>query len=115
MASVVVRTVAVIEHTLLDLLSDAEERKDPARSAESETAAVEALEETIRRNDSASPRRRAGLRDDIRKDRRSIAVTEFTSGILAHTEYQLLVTSASPGSQGKSNPSLRSFAWTDCS
>jgi hypothetical protein len=36
-----VRTVAVIEHTLLDLLSDAEERKDLARSVEA--SAVEVL------------------------------------------------------------------------
>ena len=84
MASVVVRTVAVIEHKLLDLLSDAEERKDLARSAESEAAAVEALEEAIRGNDSTPPRRKAGLRDDIRKDGRSIAVIEFTSSILAY-------------------------------
>jgi hypothetical protein len=36
---------------------------------------VEVLAETITKNDSASPRRQAGLRDDIRKDGRSIAVT----------------------------------------
>jgi hypothetical protein len=80
-----VRTVSVIEHTFPDLLSDAEKRMDLAKSADSEAAAVEVLTETIRENDPASSRYQAGLRDDIRKDARSIAVTEFTSSILAPT------------------------------
>jgi hypothetical protein len=47
---------------------------------------VEVLAETISENYRASPRYRAGLRDDIRKDGRSIEVTEFTSSILAPTD-----------------------------
>ena len=62
-----VRTVAVTEHLLLDLLSDAE-RKDLAWSTEA--AAVEVLAETISENDPASTCYQAGLRDDIRKDGR---------------------------------------------
>jgi hypothetical protein len=103
MALVAVRTVAVIEHMLLDLLSDAEERKDRARGAEA--AAVEVLAQTIRENDPASSRHQAGLRDDIKKDGRSIAVTEFTSSILAH----LLSTNRSRHRPLKSNRYLRSF------
>ena len=57
-----VRTVAFTERMLLDLLSDAEERKDLARSAEA--AAVEVFAETISENDPASSRYQAGLRDD---------------------------------------------------
>ena len=79
-----VRTVSVIEHTLLDLLSGAEERKDLARSAEA--TAVDVLAETISENYPASPRYQAGLRDDIRNDGRSIAATEITSSILAPTD-----------------------------
>jgi hypothetical protein len=56
---VAVRTVAVIEHMLLDLLSDIEERKDRARSAEV-AAAVEVLAQTISENDPASSRHQAG-------------------------------------------------------
>jgi hypothetical protein len=53
----------------------------------------------------------AGLRDDIRRDGRSIAVTEFT---FQHPcSYQPVVASVSPkvspGSQGKSTSSSRSF------
>ena len=76
--------VAVIENTLLDLRSDAEERKDLARSADA-AATVEVLAGTISENNPASPRYQAGLRDDIRKNGRSITVTEFTSSILAPT------------------------------
>jgi hypothetical protein len=47
---------------------------------------VEVLAETISENYRASPCYRAGLRDDIRKDRRPIKVTEFTSSILATTD-----------------------------
>jgi hypothetical protein len=43
-----VRTATVIEHTILDLLSDAEERKDLARSApEAAAVAREMLAETL--------------------------------------------------------------------
>jgi hypothetical protein len=60
-------------------------------------------------------RHQAGLRDDIRKDRRSIAVTEFT--VQHPRSYQPLVAlvvasvshKVSAGSQGKSTRSLRSF------
>jgi hypothetical protein len=53
------------------------------------------------------PRYQAGLRDDIRKDRRSIAVTEF---MVQHPRTcQPLEVSVSPGSQGKLNRPLRSF------
>jgi hypothetical protein len=86
-AFVTVRTVAVKQHTPLDLLSDAG-RKDLVGSAETATGAtVEVLAETIGENDPASPRYQAGLRDDIRtrKDGRSIAATEITSSILALT------------------------------
>jgi hypothetical protein len=41
------------------------------------------LAETISKNDPASPRHKAGLPDDIRKDGQSIAATEFTFSILA--------------------------------
>jgi hypothetical protein len=47
---------------------------------------VEVLAETISENYHDSPRYRAGLRDDIREDGRSIEVTEFTSSILAPTD-----------------------------
>jgi hypothetical protein len=77
-----VRTDYVLERTLLGLLSD-EERKDMARSAEA--TAAEVLAATISENDPASPRYQAGLRDHIRKDRRSIVVTEIMSNILAPT------------------------------
>ena len=88
--------------TLLDFLSDTEERKDLVGSAEA--AAVEVLAETVGENDPASARYQAGLRDDIiRKHRRSIAMAEFTSTCLA--TYQPPVAFASPGSQGKSNRS----------
>ena len=79
------RTVAVTERLLLDLLSDAEERKDLARSAEA--AAVEVFAETISENDPASSRYRVGLCDDIRKDGRFITVTEFTSSILGDSSH----------------------------
>jgi len=46
---VAVRTVAVIERTILDLLSDVEERMDLASSAEAAT--VEVLAETTSEND----------------------------------------------------------------
>jgi hypothetical protein len=82
-AFMALRTAAVIERTLLDLLSDAEERMNLARSAEA--AAVEVLAETINENHPASPRYQAGLRDDFRKGGRSITVTEFTFSILART------------------------------
>ena len=39
--------IAIIEHTLLDLLLDSEEGKDLARSVDSEVAAVEVLAETL--------------------------------------------------------------------
>ena len=66
-AFVAVRTATVIEHTLLNLLSDAEERKGLPRRAESEAAAVEMLTETNSANDSTPPRYQVGLRDDSRK------------------------------------------------
>jgi hypothetical protein len=44
---------------------------------------VEVLAETISENYCAFPRYQAGLRDEIKKDGRSIAVMEFTSSILA--------------------------------
>jgi hypothetical protein len=71
----------------LDLVSDAEERMNLARGADD--AAMEVFSETISENDPASPpcspRYQAGLRDEIRKDGRSIALTEFTYRILAPT------------------------------
>jgi hypothetical protein len=78
-----VRTDPILECTLFGLLSDAEERKDLARVAEA--AAVEVLAKMISENDPASPRCQVGLRGHIRKDGRSIAVTGFTSSILAPT------------------------------
>src|SRR5882757_6679500 len=68
---VAVRTVAVIEQTLLDLLSDAEpeERKDEARSAEPETAAgrrLQCLQSPLARMILLPLCYQAGLRDDIR-------------------------------------------------
>ena len=81
-ALVAVRTVV---HRLLDLLSGAKERKYLARTRSADAGAVEVLAETTSENDPASTRYRAGIRDDIRKDGRSIAVTEFTSSILAPT------------------------------
>jgi hypothetical protein len=77
---------------------------DLARSTE--VAAVEVLAETT-----ASPRYQAGLRDDIRKDGRSIAVVEFTSSILAHTVPTThgIGLARTAGSQGKSNRSLGIF------
>ncbi len=75
--------VRTVVHRLLDLLSDAKERKDLARTRSAEAGAVEVLAETISENDPASTCYQAGLRDDIRKDGRSTAVTEFMSSILA--------------------------------
>jgi len=95
---VAVRTVAVIEHTLLDLLSDIGERKDRARSAEV-AAPVEVLVDTIGENDPASPRYQAGVVRD--KDGR----TEFTSSILAHP----LSANRSWHRSLKSNQYLRTF------
>jgi hypothetical protein len=43
------------------------------------------MREGEKANHPASPRYQAGLRDDIRKGGRSIAVTEFTFSILART------------------------------
>jgi len=77
-----VRTVAVMERTLLDLLSDVDDRKDLARSAE----AADVLAETTGENDPASPRYQAGLRCDIRRDGRSISVTEFTLNTIGLTK-----------------------------
>jgi len=71
---------------------------------------VEVLAETISESDPTSPRYQAGLHDDIRNDGQSIPVTEFTSSILAPTNRSgPLMASVSPGPQGKSNRSLRSF------
>jgi hypothetical protein len=70
--------------------------------------AVEVLAETISENYRASPRYRAGLRDDIRKDGRSIEVTEFTSSILAPTD-RSWHRSRQDLRPGKSNQSLRIF------
>jgi hypothetical protein len=72
-----VKTIAVLERTLLEQLSDAEVRMDPNRSAE----LAELLAAAIGENDPASPRYRRGQRND-RSDGRLIAVTEFTSNIL---------------------------------
>lgn len=49
---------------------------------------MEVLAQTFSENDPASPRYQAGpgLLDDIRKDGRYIAMMEFTSSILAHTD-----------------------------
>jgi len=77
-----VRTAAVMERTLLDVISDADDRKEPAKSSE----AAKVLAETIGDNDPASPRHQAGLRYDLGRDGRLIAVTEFTSNILALTK-----------------------------
>ena len=66
--------------TFLDFLSDTEERKDLVGSADA--TAVEVLAETVGKNDPASARYQAGLRDHIKKDGRSIAVAEFTSTYL---------------------------------
>jgi hypothetical protein len=52
MAFAAVRTVTVMERTLLDLLSDANERMDMTRSAEA--VAVEVLAATISESDPAS-------------------------------------------------------------
>ena len=69
------------------------------------------IAETVSEIDPASERYQAryqaGIRDDIRKARRSIVVTEFTSSIPTPTKP--LVASVSPGSQRKSNISSRSF------
>ena len=54
-----------LECTLLDLLSDSEERKGLARSAEA--AAVEVLAETISEDDPASTRYQAWLHDEIKQ------------------------------------------------
>jgi hypothetical protein len=70
---------------LLDLLSDTEERMDLARSAEA--AAVEVPAEIISENDPAFPRYQSRLRDNIRKNGWSIAVTEFIPGVLALTNH----------------------------
>ena len=79
--------VRTVVHRLLDLLSDAKERKDLARTRSAEAGAVEVLAETISENDPASTCYQAGLRDDIRKDGRSITVTEFTSSILGDSSH----------------------------
>ncbi len=79
------RTDSVLGRTLLNLLSDAEEGMDLARSADSEVAAVDVLAETISEKDPAHPRYQARIHGDIRKGYWSIAVTESTSGILAPT------------------------------
>ena len=74
-----------MERTLLDLLSDVEDRKDLARSAE----AADVLAETTGENDPASPRYQAGLRYNIRRDGRLISVTEFTMNIMGLTKRSL--------------------------
>jgi len=75
------RTIAVMKRTLLDLLSDAHDRKTLARSAE----AAKAPAETIGEIDPASPRCQTGLHDHIRRDWWLITVTEFTSRSLPFT------------------------------
>jgi hypothetical protein len=85
MVFVAVRTVAVIKHTLFNLLSDAEERKDLASGQERGGRGSGSDCGDYQREYPASQRYQAGLRDDIRKDWRSIAVTKFTSNILAPT------------------------------
>lgn len=80
------RTDYILEHTLLDSLSDAEERKDMARCSDSsEAAPAEVLAKIISENDPASPRYQAELRDHMREDRLSSAVTELTPSIIAPT------------------------------
>ena len=74
-----------MERTLLGLLSDVEDRKDLARSAE----AADVLAETTGENDPASRRYQAGLRYDIRRDERLISVTEFTLNIIGLTKRSL--------------------------
>ncbi len=64
-----------MKHTILGLISGADDRKNLARSAE----AVEALAETTGKSDPASSCCQAGLRNHIRRDRWLIEVTEFTS------------------------------------
>ncbi len=73
------RTVAIVERALFDQLSDAEERKDLARVA----VTAELLAETFGKNDPASLRYQTGVHDNIWKDGRLIAVTEFISSIIA--------------------------------
>ena len=81
-----VRTDYILEHTLLNSLSDADERKDLARCSDSsEAAPAEVLAKIISENDPASPRYQAELRDHMRKDRLSSAVTELTPSIIAPT------------------------------
>ncbi len=69
------RTIAVMEHTILGLISGADDRKNLTRSAE----VAEALAETTGEIDPASSCCQAGLRNHVRRDRWLIEVTEFTS------------------------------------
>jgi hypothetical protein len=74
-----VRAAAILEHTLLDQLSNTDNKTNPDLSAET----VEVLAETIAENNPTSPRFVAGPLSDDRPDGRLIAVTEFMSNILA--------------------------------
>jgi hypothetical protein len=67
--------------------SQAEERKDSARTRSAEATGVEVplLAGTHRQKDPASPRHQPGLCDDFRNDGRSITVTEFTFSVLGTT------------------------------
>jgi hypothetical protein len=74
-----VRAAAILEHTLLDQLSNTDNKTNPDLSAET----VEVLAETIGENNPTSPRFVAGPLSDDRSDGRLIVVTKFMSRILA--------------------------------
>jgi len=76
-----VRSIAVLERALLKQLLDAEDRNDVAKCEET----VDLLAAAIGENDISSPRYRTGPNNDDRSDGHLIAVTEFTSSILALT------------------------------
>ena len=72
------KTIAVLERALLEQILDAESREDRDRSAE----LAEVLAAAVGECDSGSPRFQPGRNDD-RSDGRLVAVTEFTSNVLA--------------------------------
>jgi hypothetical protein len=73
------RTIAALESALLRQLSVAENRKGSGSSED----LAELLAAAIGEDDPVSPGHQAGLRNDDRRERRLIAVTEFTSSVLA--------------------------------
>jgi hypothetical protein len=104
-----VRTVAVKEHALLDLLLDAE-RKDLARSAEA--AAVYDWCKCLQRPSARMiPLPRATKLDYAMTLGRTGGQSRSDRIHAQHsrTDQPPLIASASPGSQGKSNRSVRGF------